>query len=65
MTLKRDPKDIHRIMEMMAEPELKISEFYRVGNLLQMIESQTQAHKRELAEKIEEVKRGREGGHLF
>jgi hypothetical protein len=29
MTLKRDPKDIHRIMEMMAELELKISEFYR------------------------------------
>lgn len=29
MALKRDPKDIHRIMETMAELELKISEFYR------------------------------------
>jgi len=29
MTLKRDPKNIHRIMGMMAELELKISEFYR------------------------------------
>jgi hypothetical protein len=30
MSLKRNPKDIHRIMGMMVELELKISEFYRV-----------------------------------
>ena len=29
MPLKRNPKEIHRIMGMMAELELKISEFYR------------------------------------
>jgi len=164
MPLKRNPKDIHRIMGMMAELELKISEFYRecgdfwkqekdfwaslekdelshaesvrkmadillarperfeenrpfnpvslavalsgiqtnlqklkegqlqgpnllsiardieqslleskageilkssdreYQNLLHTIESQTHAHRRKLAEKIEEVKRGREGG---
>lgn len=29
MPLKRDPKEVHRIMGMMATLELKISEFYR------------------------------------